>query len=88
MNGNRVRSYDLESGKLIWECGGQVENAIPSPILLDNNYVICMTGYRGNGKATDFITSVNGTVLIKPFHVDDLLELFAFVELRTHLLAA
>ena len=49
---------------------------------------IFMTGYRGNGKATDFITSVNGTVLIKPFHVDDLLELFAFVELRTHLLAA
>jgi CheY-like chemotaxis protein len=49
---------------------------------------IFMTGYRGNGKAADFITSVNGTVLIKPFHVDDLLELFAFVELRTHLLAA
>ena len=49
---------------------------------------IFMTGYRGNGKATDFITAVNGTVLIKPFHVDDLLELFAFVELRTHLLAA
>ena len=49
---------------------------------------IFMTGYRGNGKVTDFITQVNGTVLIKPFHVDDLLELFAFVELRTHLLAA
>ena len=49
---------------------------------------IFMTGFRGNGKAADFITSVNGTVLIKPFHVDDLLELFAFVELRTHLLAA
>ena len=49
---------------------------------------IFMTGYRGNGKATDFITSVNWTVLIKPFHVDDLMELFAFVELRTHLLAA
>ena len=49
---------------------------------------VFMTGYRGNGKATDFITSVSGTVLIKPFHVDDLMELFAFVELRTHLLAA
>lgn len=47
---------------------------------------IFMTGYRGNGKATDFISNVNGTVLIKPFHVADLLELFAFVELRTHLL--
>jgi CheY-like chemotaxis protein len=49
---------------------------------------IFMTGYRGSGKASDFISAVNGTVLIKPFHVDDLLELFAFVELRTHLLAA
>ena len=49
---------------------------------------IFLTGYRGNRKATDFITSVNGTVLITPFHVDDLLEIFAFVELRTHLLAA
>jgi len=27
-------------------------------------------------------------VLTKPFHVDDLLELIAFVELRTFLLAA
>lgn len=49
---------------------------------------IFMTGYRGNGKVSDFISAVNGTVLIKPFHVDDLMELFAFVELRTHLLAA
>ena len=49
---------------------------------------IFMTGYRGNGKVADFVKSVGGTVLIKPFHVDDLLELFAFVELRTHLLAA
>ena len=49
---------------------------------------IFMTGYRGNGKVNDFINAVQGTVLIKPFHVDDLLELFAFVELRTYLLAA
>jgi CheY-like chemotaxis protein len=49
---------------------------------------IFMTGYRGNGKVSDFINAVQGTVLIKPFHVDDLMELFAFVELRTYLLAA
>jgi outer membrane protein assembly factor BamB len=46
-NGNRVRSYDLETGELIWECGGQVDNPIPSPVLQDD-MVICMTGYRGN----------------------------------------
>jgi CheY-like chemotaxis protein len=49
---------------------------------------IFMTGYRGNSKVNEFIAGVNGTVLTKPFHVDDLLELIAFVELRTFLLAA
>lgn len=46
-NGSVVRSYDLGTGQLLWECGGQVSNPIPSPIRL-NDAVICMTGYRGN----------------------------------------
>jgi DNA-binding NtrC family response regulator len=49
---------------------------------------IFMTGYRGNTKVNEFIAGVNGTVLMKPFHVDDLLELIAFVQVRTFLLAA
>ncbi len=49
---------------------------------------IFMTGYRGNTKVNDFIQMVNGTVITKPFPVDDLLELFAFVQLRTTLMAA
>jgi CheY-like chemotaxis protein len=49
---------------------------------------IFMTGYRGNHKVNEFITSVNGMVLIKPFHMDDLQEMLAFVELREFLLAA
>jgi CheY-like chemotaxis protein len=49
---------------------------------------VFMTGYRGNQKVNEFIDTVNGTILTKPFHVDDLLELFAFVQLRTTLLAA
>jgi outer membrane protein assembly factor BamB len=43
---NRVRSYDLATGKVIWECGGQTLNAIPSPVLA-GGFVVCMTGYRG-----------------------------------------
>jgi outer membrane protein assembly factor BamB len=43
---NRVRSYDLADGKLIWECGGQASNPIPSPIVQDG-VAYCMTGYRG-----------------------------------------
>ena len=47
-----------------------------------------MTGHRGNQKVNEFIESVNGTILTKPFHVDDLLEMVAFIEVRKFLLAA
>ena len=43
----RVRSYDLADGKLIWECGGQTGNPIPTPMVIDD-MVICMTGFRSN----------------------------------------
>jgi len=45
-NGKRVRSYDLETGELLWECGGQASNPIPSPVRFQDN-VVCMTGYQG-----------------------------------------
>ena len=47
------------------------------------NRFIFMTGHRGNTKVNDFIRTVNGTILSKPFHVDDLLEMIAFVQVRT-----
>ncbi|WP_146398930.1 PQQ-binding-like beta-propeller repeat protein [Planctomycetes bacterium CA13] len=43
----RVRSYDLHNGELIWECGGQAGNPVPTPVRFEDN-VIVMTGYRGN----------------------------------------
>ncbi|QDT65979.1 outer membrane protein assembly factor BamB family protein [Calycomorphotria hydatis] len=43
---NRTRSYDLESGEQIWECGGQASNPIATPVT-DGENVYCMTGYRG-----------------------------------------
>ena len=52
------------------------------------NRFIFMTGYRGNTKFNEFVDQVRGTVLIKPFPVDDLLEVLAFVELRTVVMAA
>ncbi|MDO8835768.1 MAG: PQQ-like beta-propeller repeat protein [Vicinamibacterales bacterium] len=42
---NRVRSYDLESGKVIWECGGLGSNPIPQPVRQDD-MVFVMTGHR------------------------------------------
>jgi outer membrane protein assembly factor BamB len=44
---NRVRSYDLRNGSIIWESPGTTLNAIPCPVR-DRDHVICMAGYQGN----------------------------------------
>ncbi|MBI5817485.1 MAG: PQQ-binding-like beta-propeller repeat protein [Verrucomicrobia bacterium] len=44
---NKVRSYDLATGELLWECGGQTINAIPSPVA-GLGMVFVTSGYRGN----------------------------------------
>ena len=43
----RIRSYDLRSGELIWECGGLTGNAIPCAVASEG-VVYCMTGYQGH----------------------------------------
>lgn len=43
----RVTSYHLDSGKVLWECGGQTPVLVSSPVVLDD-IVICMSGYRGS----------------------------------------
>ena len=43
----RVRGYDVESGKLIWECGGQTGNVIPTPVA-GFGMVFATSGFRGN----------------------------------------
>ncbi|MFQ5742290.1 MAG: PQQ-binding-like beta-propeller repeat protein [Acidobacteriota bacterium] len=43
----RVRSYDLETGTLIWESAGLTLNAIPSPVAADG-MVFVTSGFRGN----------------------------------------
>jgi outer membrane protein assembly factor BamB len=72
LNGtNRVRSYDLATGKLLWECGGQTTNAIPSAVARDG-FVICMSGYRGAAAmaipldATGDVTGTNKVI----WHLD------------------
>jgi outer membrane protein assembly factor BamB len=43
----RSRSYDLATGKVLWECGGQTINCIPCPVVF-GDLAICMSGYKGN----------------------------------------
>jgi outer membrane protein assembly factor BamB len=42
----RVRTYDLETGELIWEAGGLGGNAIPAVIQVSDDMVIALTGWR------------------------------------------
>ncbi len=44
---NFVRSYDLETGDVIWQSSGQTRNVIPSPVT-GYGKVICMSGFRGS----------------------------------------
>ena len=43
---NRIRSYDLATGKQIWECGGMTVNVIPTPVYADG-VVYVTSGFRG-----------------------------------------
>ena len=42
---NKVRSYDLKTGKVIWECAGLGGNVIPAPVYSDG-VVYVMSGFR------------------------------------------
>jgi outer membrane protein assembly factor BamB len=43
----RIRSYDLETGRVVWESDGLTMNPIPSPVAGDG-MVFAMSGFRGN----------------------------------------
>jgi len=44
---NRIRSYDVGTGNVVWECGGQTRNVIPSPVT-GFGKVFCTSGFRGS----------------------------------------
>jgi outer membrane protein assembly factor BamB len=44
---NKVRSYDFETGKIVWESPGVTMNPIPSPVAEDG-MVFVMSGFQGN----------------------------------------
>jgi outer membrane protein assembly factor BamB len=56
----RVRGYDLETGKEIWQCGPMTVNAIPSAVTADG-IAYCMSGY-GNAIAVAVPLDSTGNV--------------------------
>ena len=58
VNGSgKARAYLVADGTVVWECGGQTTNAIPSPLRF-KELAICMSGYRG---AASFGIPLNST---------------------------
>lgn len=43
----KIRSYDLATGRLLWECAGMTANVIPTPVSADG-VVYATSGFRGN----------------------------------------
>ncbi len=43
----RLRSYDLETGEIVWESDGLTMNPIPSPVFADG-ILVATSGFRGN----------------------------------------
>ena len=57
----RVRSYDLENGSVIWESDGLTMNAIPSPVY-ENGLVFLMSGFRGNALKAIRVADARGNI--------------------------
>jgi len=62
---NKVRSYDTETGNIVWECTGMTRNVIPNPMYADG---ICylISGFQGTAlKAVD-LAKASGNITGTP----------------------
>jgi len=62
---NRIRSYDLATGELIWETAGLTMNPIPSPVYGDG-LVVLMSGFRGNSVKAVRLADAKGDITDTP----------------------
>lgn len=62
---NRVRSYDLESGKQLWETTGMTQNVIPSPVSA-NGIVYVTSGFRGSAALAIRLAGAKGDITGTP----------------------
>jgi outer membrane protein assembly factor BamB len=58
---NRVRSFDLQTGKVVWEGPGTTMNVIPSPVS-GNGMVFIMSGFRGNNLKAIKLAEAKGDI--------------------------
>jgi outer membrane protein assembly factor BamB len=64
---NKVRSYNLDNGDIIWECSGLTGNVIPDAVFGDGILYV-MSGFRGNAllaiRIADAIGDISGSKAI------------------------
>lgn len=57
----RVKSYDIHTGKVLWECSGMTDNVIPSPVYA-NGILYVMSGFRGNAMLAIDLSKAKGDI--------------------------
>jgi outer membrane protein assembly factor BamB len=62
---NRLRSYDLESGEIVWESAGLTMNPIPSPVAADG-IVFATSGFQGNNLKAIRLEGARGDITGTP----------------------
>ena len=58
---NKIRSYDLETGEIVWESKGVTMNPIPSPVS-DDGLVFVTSGFQGNHLKAIRLASAKGDI--------------------------
>ena len=62
---DRVRSYDLATGELVWHATGMTANAIPTPVHADG-LVFLTSGFRGNALLAVRLAEAKGDITNSP----------------------
>ena len=62
---NKIQSYDLETGDLVWHTAGLTMNPIPSPVAADG-MVFLMSGFRGNSLKAIKVAEAKGDITGTP----------------------
>ena len=58
---NRIRSYDLATGSLRWQCGGMTRNVVPTPVR-DDGLLFLMSGFRGSALLAVRLSKASGDI--------------------------
>ncbi len=62
---NRLRAYDLETGRVVWETAGVTMNPVPSPVSQDG-LVFVTSGFRGNSLKAIRLDGASGDITGTP----------------------